>query len=167
MDLLARSGTVLLRASETLGERIILSGVSSSLMPPRPPTLWRNYFPLKRGEAQMDILAIVQDGALKLYPGVRLQLVPVGFYPDLQISLDLLASQEPPEGQRLSEAFGPPKTMPGRDFHHAGNGASARQEKLFGIFIQVLVERMEIGQEGVDRPETKTSHPQGHQGQCQ
>jgi hypothetical protein len=57
--------------------------------------------------------------------------------------------------------------MPGRDFHNPGNGACAGQEKLSGIFFQVLVERTEIGQDNVDWPETKSSHPQGHQGQGQ
>jgi hypothetical protein len=115
----------------------------------------------------MDVFPIVKHYALESYPGVGLQLVPFGLHPDTQISTDFVAPQEPPENQRLGETFGPPKPMPGCDFDIPGNGAGARQEELSGIFIQGWQEGMEIGQDGVDWSKAETSHPQGHQGQCQ
>lgn len=113
----------------------------------------------KGRKALVHIVRIVEHHSLECYPGVGLKSVAFGLHPDTQVSVDLPAPQEPPEDQRLSETFGPPKPMPGRDFHNPGNGACAQEEKPSGIFIRGWLERMEIGQNGVDWPETNPPHP--------
>jgi hypothetical protein len=121
----------------------------------------------KGRKTQVHIVPIVEYHSLECYPGVGLQPAAFGLYPDAQVSVDLLAPQKPPEGQRLCETFGPPKPIPGRYFHNPGDGAGSRQEKPSGIFIRGWLERMEVGHNGVDPPEAETSHPQGYQGQYQ
>jgi hypothetical protein len=121
----------------------------------------------KGRKTQVDIVPIVEHHALEGYPGVGFQSAAFGLHPDTQISVDLTAPQEPPEDQRLSETFGPPKPMPGRDCHNPGNGARSRQEKLLGIFIRVVVERTGIDQDGLDGSKAETPQPKGYQGQCQ
>jgi hypothetical protein len=103
----------------------------------------------KGRKTQVHIVPIVEYHSLECYPGVGLQPAAFGLYPDAQVSVDLLAPQKPPEGQRLCETFGPPKPIPGRYFHRG------------------WLERMEVGHNGVDPPEAETSHPQGYQGQYQ
>ena len=121
----------------------------------------------KRRKTQVHIVPIVEHHALEGYPGVGLQSVAFGLHPNMQIPIYILASQKPPEDQRLSEAFGLPKPMPGRDSYNPGSGARPRQEKPSGIFIQIVVEGTMVKQNGVDWSKAETPHSQGYQGQCQ
>jgi hypothetical protein len=62
----------------------------------------------KGRKTQVHIVAIVENLTLEFHPSMRLQAVTFRLNPDAQISIDLLSSQQPPKGQRLSQAFGPP-----------------------------------------------------------